>query len=70
MGYALQQSVVKKLAIARGIICKFRYYAPIFILRCVYFIFVYSLLPYGVSTGLGKIIIVLDKIVIDHTILL
>ena len=42
--------VVKKLALARGIISKLCYYAPIFVLRCVYFSFVYSHLQYSVST--------------------
>ena len=44
------QSLVKKLAISRGIISKLRYYAAISILKCVYFSFVYSHLQYGVST--------------------
>ena len=44
------QSVVKKLAMAIGIINKLSYYVPISILKCAYFSFVYSNLRFGVST--------------------
>ena len=43
------QRVAKKLAIAGGVINKLRCYAPISILRCVYFSFVYYHLQYCVS---------------------
>ena len=42
-------SVVKKLTTARGIISKLRHFAPLSVLRNVYFSIVYSHLQYGIS---------------------
>ena len=43
------KSVVKKLTIARGIISEVRHFAPLSVLRNVYFSIVYSHLQYGIS---------------------
>ena len=44
------QSVMKKLPMARGIISKLSYYAPLSILSNIYFSIVYSRLQSGVTT--------------------
>ena len=44
------QYVLAKLCIARGVLMKLRHYAPVAVLRNVYFGIVYSYLKYGVTT--------------------